>query len=465
MKITGEKIFALLLCLFTFYALCGAEKISKYISLHVPGSLINETSKEEKEIITHLIVSGNINQKDFEAINKEFKALTYVDLRNAKYFEYSNNSEENLYVSHTGKRIIPEMAFGCDTSTQKNSESNQIDTLYLPLTTDGIGENFSQGRTHPLVLIIPSNVSEIEPEAFNGFFGSFVVDPNNEKFTSKDGILYDKLMKRLIRCPQSKTGKINIASTVISIDEMAFKDCKGITYINLPFSIKKIGEYAFENCTSIETIIIPEGVKYLKWGTFDNCSGLKSVLFPNSLLAIEGFAFSDCNNLTSITLPESLYGIGVLAFADCSGIETIYIPSTLTNIDIDAFDRAGGYFYVDDKNPVYSASDGILFDKARTTLFKCSVNREGEYFIPQSIRTIAEDAFKKCEKLSRIVVHSEVNDINGCAFYNCSADVIIDSGNYWFSFKDGRLINNMIDQLVPCPSPDKSYNLSFTPDD
>lgn len=457
------KTVTFLLCLFAFSSLLGNEPQSRHIMLHVPGTLTNKLTTEEKKIITHLIVSGNINERDFETINRELIAISFVDLRHAIYFEYSNNDEENLYISHRDNRIITENTFGCDTSSQKESLINPIDTLYLPLSTDEIDKNFSLGRTHPMILFIPANVSIINPEAFNGFYGSIVVDSNNERFSSNDGILYDKAMKRILRCPPSKTGKIVIPSTVTTIHEKAFKDCMKLTSIILPISITKIGERAFENCINLEEINLPKGVKYIKWGTFKNCHKLKSVSFSISLLAIEGFAFTNCFSLSSITFPESIYYIGLSSFSNCYSLEIIHIPSTLTNIDIDAFEGSSGYFFVDNYNPVYSSLEGILFNKTQTILYKCSINREGEYIIPKSVTTIEEEAFERCVKLKKIVVHSEVSDIHGYAFKECQADVIIDAENKWFSYSDGQLTNKIINRIVP--SPYKVYILLFAPDE
>jgi hypothetical protein len=70
---------------------------------------------------------------------------------------------------------------------------------------------------------------------------------------------------------------------------------------------------------------------------------------PNSVTSIGSNAFADCKKLTSVTIPAGLASIGDYAFYGCGG---------LTSINADA------------GNANYASVDGVLFNKAKTTLIQ-----------------------------------------------------------------------------------------------
>jgi hypothetical protein len=76
--------------------------------------------------------------------------------------------------------------------------------------------------------------------------------------------------------------------------------------------------------------------------------------------------FSRCTNLTSVTIPNSLTSIGQPAFLGCT---------SLTNLSVNAANRA------------YSSLNGVLFNKAQTTLIIFPPGR-GSCVIPDSLFAI-----------------------------------------------------------------------------
>ena len=125
--------------------------------------------------------------------------------------------------------------------------------------------------------------------------------PDNANYKSIDGILYNKDMTIIIKCPEAKTS-VTIPNSVTSIGEGAFYGCSGLTSVTIPNSVTSIGPYAFG------------------W-----CRGLTSVTIPNSVTSIGGNAFSDCVNLTSVTIPNSVTSIGRGAFSFCDDLKSIYM--------------------------------------------------------------------------------------------------------------------------------------------
>ena len=159
----------------------------------------------------------------------------------------------------------------------------------------------------------------------------------------------------------SKLKKINLPSTLTTIEEMGFADCYALESLELPESVKSIGNSAFYDCRALESINIPEGVISLGEQTFYLCENLETIKFlsPFSLL-IEGDytfgycglseirlpsvytlptgTFYYCDKLEMIELPEQLKTIGDNAFMLCSNLNSIVIHNNVETIKADAFD-------------------------------------------------------------------------------------------------------------------------------
>lgn len=110
-------------------------------------------------------------------------------------------------------------------------------------------------------------------------------------------------------------------------------------------------------------------------------------------------AFSSCISLTSVTIDSSVTYIGEVAFASCT---------SLTNISVGA------------ANPVYSSLNGVLFNKAQTTLIQFPGGRGGNYVIPNSVTSIRYLAFYGCTNLASVTIGNSVNSIGDSAFDNCT---------------------------------------------
>ncbi len=108
------------------------------------------------------------------------------------------------------------------------------------------------------------------------------------------GVKYSKDWKRLLKAPESLSGKYSIRKGVKVIGNVAFWGCKSLNNINIPNSVTTIGDSAFAFCDSLTSINI-----------------------PNSVTTIGKFAFSDCDSLVNINIPNSVTTIGEYAFDGC----------------------------------------------------------------------------------------------------------------------------------------------------
>jgi hypothetical protein len=129
---------------------------------------------------------------------------------------------------------------------------------------------------------------------------------------------------------------------------------------------------------------------------FYNCTSLTSATFP-VVTTIGHQAFSSCTSLTSVTLPASLSNIYGSAFGGCTG---------LTNISVDA------------GNPNFSASGGMLMNKAGTTLIAWP-SASGSVTL-DDITTIGDYAFGLCYSLTSVTLHAATT-IGFQAFFSCTS--------------------------------------------
>ena len=113
--------------------------------------------------------------------------------------------------------------------------------------------------------------------------------------------------------------------------------------------------------------------------------------------------------------------IGYNAFENCSSLTSVFIPASCTSIRSNPFQGCKSLeeIVVDKDNPNYSASDGVLYDKDKTTLIGWPT-AEGDITIPQSVTTIGDDAFEYCSALTSVSM-PEVTAIGEFAFSRCYA--------------------------------------------
>ena len=151
------------------------------------------------------------------------------------------------------------------------------------------------------------------------------------------GVKYSKDWKRLLKAPESLSGKYSIRKGVKVIGNGAFWGCEFLVNINIPNSVTTIGHSAFVSCDSLTSINIPNSVTTIGDLAFWGCYSLTNINIPNSVTMIGDSAFASCDSLTSITIPNSVTTIGKEAFCYCDSLTNINIPNSVTTIEDGAF--------------------------------------------------------------------------------------------------------------------------------
>ena len=290
-----------------------------------------------------------------------------------------------------GVLIIHEYAF-CKCSSLKS--------IKLPRSLQWLGSN---------IFLECSSLERIE------------VSNENANFCSIDGVLYNKDLSVVLRCPAKKTA-VSLPESVTTIDDWAFAGCSSLVQITLSKKLTEIGYCGFSDCTSLESITIPYGVTCLKEGAFENCNSLTSIKLPESIEYIGEYAFSGCGPLVDVTIPSGVKDIGMNAFNWCESLINVKISESVTFIGSNAFGYCKSIASIDvaEDNKFFSSIDGVLFDKALSVLIRCPVAKTS-VSIPESVVKIDSYAFANCERLTNITLPQDLKEIGGFAFDGCTS--------------------------------------------
>lgn len=155
---------------------------------------------------------------------------------------------------------------------------------------------------------------------------AFEVDPENKNYSSRDGVLFDKIHSMVLRCPPGKSGHYAIPRGVIDIHARAFAGCSRLTSISFPEGVANLHKYAFEGCTGLQRLDLPRSLYEIHESAFSGCTGLKELVIPERVVQIEGEAFSGCTGLETVTISEGIVYIGKNAFAGCQNLKHLQIP-------------------------------------------------------------------------------------------------------------------------------------------
>lgn len=319
--------------------------------------------------------------------------------------------------------------------------SYELKNIVLPDMLEEIGsEAFYQSEMLEIIRI-PNNVKYIGDAAFSGCrnLSAIVVDPNNQKFCSVDGILYNKECTVMISAPGGYTGVLKIPEGITEIPSAMFSHCEKITEIEFAKSVKKIGDAAFGNCDSLTSVIIPESIESVGNQIFSSCDRLKHIEIYAKLKDLAGMVYG-CENLKELYYPDTIETIGAMdqcgleeitignsvtsvsSFEGCRNLKSIYIGEKTRIQESYAFSECPNLvnIRVSEKNPYYKAIDNCLYTKDGKSLLAVSKNVRGRFEIKSGVEELAMGCFSCCKNVESIIMPDSVTSIGYYAFGECS---------------------------------------------
>ena len=201
-----------------------------------------------------------------------------------------------------------------------------LKTIRLPASLTEITDSVFNGCTSLTSIYIPANVTSLGWDAFTNCTSltKFEIEPENQYFTSEDGVLYNK-SKTQIKSYPSASGVYIVPEYVTIIEAYAFSGCSNLTSITIHKNVTYVGISAFERCTSLTEIIVDtNNTNYL---------GENGILYNKDKTVLEQWPSAS----GVVTIPETVTTIGVRAFYFNYNITEVVIGDNVTFIEDNNF--------------------------------------------------------------------------------------------------------------------------------
>ncbi|MBI3870719.1 MAG: leucine-rich repeat domain-containing protein [Verrucomicrobia bacterium] len=288
-------------------------------------------------------------------------------------------------------------------------------------------------------IVIPNTIGgrRVRHIRFETFLGctnlsAINVDPENSYYASVDGVLFDKNLTTLLRCPEGRTGNYVIPDMVRRIEDDAFAGCTRLVSLSIPEGMTDLGFAAFSGCTGLESVGIPDSVTTIDFGAFGGCTNLASVTIPANVTTIGEAAFLGCARLTTVTIGSGVISMGDEVFRDCTGLNNVVIPNGLTSISEDAFwgcTSLAGLLLPESVSRIeegaFSGCTGltnVAFPNGLTSIGLVAFrgcNNLSSVTLPNGLTAIELETFAECTRLSSVRFPSSVTSIGAGAFSSC----------------------------------------------
>lgn len=260
------------------------------------------------------------------------------------------NSLEQIYIPANVREIDP-IAFWHSDNIKKFIVSEDNETYSS--TDDGMLLNKSKTELLQIpsaqrVCYVPAYIEKIVDLGEN--LDSFIVSEENENYSSIDGVLFDKMRKVLIKCPQKKAGCYTIPDSVCEISKYAFHNSE-LKSITIPASVSSIEKQAIHFCKKLEAVNVSENNKHYSSenGVLFNKRKTKMIKYPEAKKGVCELPNStvsvDFHNgefeFESIVIPEWIRHIGEYkTLVWCDSLKSITIKAEKFTEEVDEIFRS-----------------------------------------------------------------------------------------------------------------------------
>lgn len=268
----GRTLCLILMCFFS--TVITYAQVYKTVNVETAGTLSSLLTDEEKNTVTDLTVTGNLNASDFPTM-KAMKAIVVIDLSGASI---ENNT-------------IPDNAF------TGNLSIGTLSKVTVPNTIKTIGQLAFAQFGQLFSFNFPADLETIGAGAFG----------QNSKLTINQ--LPEKLK---------------------SIGKNAFNRSLGFSEIIIPATVTEIADGAFQNCSDLKKVTILSTDSVTIGQSAFMRSGLKTVTLPATLKTLTKYAFREntsltdlyCNRVKPLSITSDVFQGTTLAN------DTLYVPAS-----------------------------------------------------------------------------------------------------------------------------------------
>ena len=188
-----------------------------------------------------------------------------------------------------------------------------------------------------------------------------------------------------------------------------------ITSVVIEDGITSVGSTRFNELPNLKKITLGKGIKQVTRNLFSETK-VREVVIPDTVTTIEKDAFKDCDQITNITLGAGITFIDKDAFNCSYNLKTISLSQ---------------------KNKSFSFENGILMDKAHTTVYLALGDENHTVTIPSTVKYINPPGLE----------HPEIEQI------------VVDENNSCYASIDGILYSRDLKTLYLIPAAYKNSTI------
>lgn len=359
------------------------------------------------------------------------------------------------------------------------------ETVTLASTLTEVKGGAFSGNTSLKKIILSTALEKFDATAVFGCTSleAYEISDENEKFSTKDGLLCSKDGATLQSVPYTKAsgaftvpaGITTIAANafyntdklssidlgqVVTLEENAFYRCNLLQEVTIPATATNVPSTTFASCTKLKNIKVAEGnanyvdvdgvlfdkdkttllaypishstdddeyttmpntVTTIAKGAFNACH-IKKVVFANSVKKIENDAFS-YSTISEVELNEGLEEIGQGAFS-ASDLSSLHIPASVKKIERMAFYKLNSNttpgFVSKNHFTGVTVADGSQLEYIVDAAFGSNSYLESFTFNGSTtINKIGANVFNNCKALTSFDVPASVARLDNGAFSGC----------------------------------------------
>jgi len=379
--------------------------MEKTVTVETPGQLASLLTASEKDDITSLTVSGNLNDDDLRLLrymagrdeygNITPGSLANLDMLNANIVSGGNKGyyvNENGDWSWNGENSFNYRLF---------KDCHSIQSIILPSSVKWLSSEVFSGCTRLESVRLPEGLERIEWGAFYNCSKLNDINLPSSLRNIATNVFYN--------CRNLKSIDLSNIVNISMIPGWTFQS-SGLTTITIPSNILTIGEGAFDN-SKLTSVVFAENsrLKSLGNNSFSNCFDLKTIVIPDSVTSIGNYCFGGSRSLSTVSLSDNsnLVSIGNNAFEGCP-LQAFTVPKRVKIMGAQNFSEYLTSLSVAPGNNAIIYSQGIMYCTDGTLIY---IDHNSKILnIPESIMMSLNGATRYNGNLETVIIPSSVED-------------------------------------------------------
>ncbi len=401
------------------------ETVTGYKNVNIVGEKAFYKTKWENNLPNGIIYIGNALYKYKQGTDSEDIVIKDGTV-NVSNYAFDNTNIKSVTFPSSVKSIGDYSFFRCSLLEKVNFSNGLVSIgmsafgscplikeVVIPDTVENLSSSAFDNCNAITDFFVGGNINNFEN---NNILSSktlvnITVSENNQYFSSKDGVLFNKEKTTLIRYPIAKADtNYTVPDTVTEISNSAFSKVKAIQNVTIPDRVLQIGRYAFNYCENLEYVHMSKSTNTIGEYAFWKCKNLKEIIIPDLVEKIEKYAFWGCSAANKVVIGKNVSQICEYAFYECENLPGVEIPDSVKVMEKGVFSNCSSL-----KNVTFGTGLTTIADSA---FEKCNIT--GTLVLPENITTLEHAAFIYNGSIKEVKMGNAVNQIDFRVFYGCT---------------------------------------------